>query len=352
MRELADLLKELLLVPGISGYEEKIRETITTHIQDHLDRLEVDALGNLIGTWEGKGRGHLAFYAHMDELGMVVANITVDGFIHLRKIGGIDDRVLPSQHVTVLTREGRQIPGVIAWVPPHMVLEGQSEMEKVVHWQDLLIDIGTRSDSEVKEMGVRLGDAIVFTKQISYLANNLVACRGMDNRAGCTALVRLIKGLRTWQPEAKLSFVFTTQEEYGLRGAQAAGYNLQPDWALVIDTSSAPDFPGVPQVYAKQFELGKGPLVRLVDVRMIAHRQLQNLVEKIASERGLPLQYGVVGGSTDAAAIQLVRGGQAVLPLCIPCRYTHATVEVISLNDLRTTVDLLQAVVEAGFPFP
>lgn len=344
--EIDTLLEELIMVPGVSGYEDPIRKRIRELTEDCLDRVEIDALGNLIGTRDGQGKGHIAFFAHMDELGLVVTNITPDGFIRLRKMGGIDDRILASRQVRLFTSQGAEIPGVVAWVPPHMAIEGQKELDKVVPWQNLVIDIGARSAQEVKTMGVKVGDPIVFTKQISRLANNLLTSRGIDNRAGCAALITVIRSLKDMQPGPAISFVFTTQEENGLRGAAVAGCRLRPDGAFIIDTASAPDFPGVPDIYRGQFQIGKGPLLRLVDSRMVTHQGLREYVEKLASEKDIPLQLGVVGGSTDAAAVQLAADGIPALAVCIPCRYTHATVETVSLDDIRTTVNLMKEIID------
>jgi len=343
--ELSQLLEELLMVPGVSGYEEPIRERIRELTKDCLDRVEVDALGNLIGIREGEGKCHIAFFAHMDELGLVVANITSDGFIRFKKMGGIDDRVLPSRQVRLFSSQGAEIPGVIAWVPPHMAIEGQKELDKVVPWQNLLIDIGARSAEEVRAMGVRVGDPIGFAKQTFRLANNLVSSRGMDNRAGCAVLIKVIQEMKKIQPGPRISWIFSTQEEYGLRGATVAGCRIRPDRAFIIDTASAPDFPGVPEIYRDQFQIGKGPLLRLVDSRMVTHQGLRKFIEQIASERDIPLQVGVVGGSTDAAAVQLAADGIAALAICIPCRYTHSTVEVVSLDDLQATVQLVEEII-------
>jgi endoglucanase len=210
----------------------------------------------------------------------------------------------------------------------------------------MIIDVGARSAKEARAMGIRIGDPIVFAKQISRLANGLIAARGLDNRAGCTGLVALIQGMKGLSPLPRISFVFTTQEEYGLRGASVAGYRTKPDSAFIIDTASAPDFPGAPAVYKNQFQIDRGPLLRLVDTRMVTSRRLRSFVEDLAVKKNIPFQLGVVGGSTDAAAVQLARKGVPILPICIPCRYTHATVEVVSLKDLEATVTLLGQVVE------
>lgn len=344
--EIDKLLEELIMVPGVSGYEDPIREKIKELIEDCLDRVEVDALGNLIGLKEGRGKNHIAFFAHMDELGLVAANVTADGFLRFKKMGGLDDRILPSRQVKLFTSQGTEIPGVVAWVPPHMALDGQKNLDRVIPWHDLIIDLGARNAEEVKAMGVKIGDPIVFVKQISRLANNILASRGMDNRAGCATLVALIRSMKGMQPDPRISFIFTTQEEYGLRGAAVSGYRNNPDGAFIIDTASAPDFPGVPEIYKGQFQIGEGPLLRLVDSRMITHQGLRSFVERLAIEKNIPLQLGVVGGSTDAAAVQMAGGGIPALPVCIPCRYTHATVEAVSLDDLRTTVNLLREIIE------
>lgn len=344
--ELKQLLEDLLLVPGISGYEDPIRNRIQELISGKVDRVETDDLGNLIAIREGRGEGHLALLAHMDELGLVISNITDDGFMRFRKMGGIDDRILPSRHLRVFTRNWKEIHGVIAWIPPHMAIGGQKDQDKVISWQDMLIDIGVRSSEEAAALGIRVGDPVVFTKQISYLANDFIACRGMDNRAGCAALVNLILRLSETTLNPRISFIFTTQEEYGLRGASVAAFKASADAAFAIDTASAPDFSGVPAVYKDQFRIGHGPVLRLVDTRMVASRPMRDYVEKIASETDIPYQLGVVGGSTDAAAVQMAGQGLPALAICIPCRYTHATVEVISLSDIEATVTLLQKILE------
>ncbi|MEW5801408.1 MAG: M42 family metallopeptidase [bacterium] len=344
--EIDKLLEELIMVPGVIGYEDPVRKRIKELIEGCVDRVEVDALGNLTGLREGDGKRHIAFFAHMDELGLVVTNITSDGFIRFKKMGGLDDRVLPSRHVKLFTAQGAEIPGVVAWIPPHMALDGQKSLDKVAAWHELVIDLGARNAEEVTAMGVRIGDPIVFSKQISRLANNLMASRGIDNRAGCAALVALIQSTKEVASEHRISFIFTTQEEYGLHGASTAGYRARPDGAFIIDTASAPDFPGVPEIFKGQFQLGKGPLLRLVDGRMIAHQGLRSFVEGLAQEQNIPFQLGVVGGTTDAAAVQLAGGGIPTLPVCIPCRYTHAMVETVSLDDLKATVDLLRGIIE------
>lgn len=342
-RNLKSLLLDLLRIPGVCGFEESVRRKIEDLIRNRVDRLETDALGNLIATQEGRGRkGTAALFAHMDELGLVISNITSGGFLRFRVIGGLDDRVLPSAHLKIMTGNGKEINGVVAWLPPHLLEKEDKDTKRAVPASKMLIDVGAVSREEVEALGIRVGDPVCFQKQISVLSNDRLAARGMDNRAGCAVQIKVLEAMAGVKERPTLHYVFTVQEEYGLRGAVTAGYALQPDFCLVVDTASAPDFPGIPAEYREQFRLGAGPVLRLVDNRMITGEKWIRRAEDLARKKGLPVQRGVTGGSTDAAALQLTRQGLAVLPICIPCRYTHSLVETVSLNDLEAAAALLR----------
>jgi len=278
----------------------------------------------------------------MDELGLVVSNITTEGFLRFKTVGGLDDRVLPSSHVRVLPPGYPEVPGVVAWVPPHLLDPAARETQKIVMAAEMLIDVGASEAAEVTALGIAIGQPIVFQKQVSALGQGRLASRGMDNRAGCAVQLKVLEAMAETKEKPTIHYVFSVQEEYGLRGAVPAAYALQPDLALVVDTASAPDFPGVPAVYQGQYRLGEGPVLRLVDTRMITDQQLIQWAWDLALNKQIPLQRAVTGGSTDAAAVQLARQGLAVLPLCIPCRYTHSLVETVALRDLESAVELIQ----------
>ena len=341
-RDFKTLLVDLLQVPGVCGFEEPIRQKIAEWIRPRVDRLETDVLGNLIATQEGREEARVALFAHMDELGLVVANITPDGFLRFKTVGGLDDRVLPSTHVRVLPPGHPEVPGVVAWVPPHLTEPAAKENPKIVPAAEMIIDVGAAEAAEVAALGIEVGHPIVFQKQVSFLAHDCLASRGMDNRAGCAVQLQVLEALAEEQERPTIHYVFSVQEEYGLRGAVPAAYALQPDLALVVDTASAPDFPGVPSVYQGQYRLGQGPVLRLVDTRMITSPELSRWARDLALKKDIPLQKAVTGGSTDAAAVQLARQGVAVLPICIPCRYTHSLVETVSLLDLEAAVELIR----------
>ncbi|MDH7509223.1 MAG: M42 family metallopeptidase [Methanomassiliicoccales archaeon] len=333
-------LTELLKAPGVSGFESPIREMIKKKVET-LTETRVDEIGNLYATI-GDGDRHLLLVAHMDELGMVVSKIEESGFLHFRKIGGIDDRSLPGKTVTVFTTRG-EVKGVIGMLPPHLMKDPSAEAKEVPTAEEMLIDIGCSSKKEAEEIGVSIMDPIVFEKSVTRLNERIVSARGLDNRSGCLALIELLRRLHKKGIGLRVTFVWSVQEEIGLRGVRVAALKERPDYVIAVDTCSATDFPGAPG-YLEKISLGKGPVVRYIDNKSIASPALVNLVRRVAASNGLPLQLGISGGSTDGAAAQ--EFGSLMVPLCIPVRYTHSTVECIHLEDLRNLILLLEKTID------
>jgi len=212
-----------------------------------------------------------------------------------------------------------------------------------VGWQDMFVDVGAESANEVSQMGIRIGDPITFKKHMSVLNNKLVAARAMDDRIGCWILMQFMERVGTVR--ARVSAVFSSQEEIGLRGASVVAFAQDPSFAVAVDTASAGGYPMVPQALGS-FRVGRGPVLRIVDSRMVASLKAREFIEHVAEKRKIPYQLGVTGGSTDAAAVQLARQGVMVCPVCIPLKYTHSFAEVASLTDIQNTLELLLRVAE------
>lgn len=337
------LLTNLIKIPGVVGFEEPIREYLKTEASKYADEVKIDALGNLIAIVIGTKKDYRVMYmAHMDELGMVVSAIDSKGYLSFYKLGGIDDRILPSRAVRILTTKG-EINGIIGLKPPHLLVD-QQEKDKTTPWHQLKIDIGVKSRHEALALGIRVGTPIVFHKEILFLnQDDLIVSRGLDDRMGCFTLIKLLKNLKEKRPENTSIIVFTTEEEIGLRGAQVLGPQFHPDLTIACDSISSPDFPGISPAFEGSFEVGGGPTIRLVDNRMVVDSQIVRFVERIAKKQGVTIQYGISGGSTDAAATETSYKGYKALPLCFPVRYTHSTVEVVSLQDLEGLVRLYTA---------
>jgi putative aminopeptidase FrvX len=327
----------LLAASGVSGFEAPIRDVIRERVSD-LVTLETDSLGNLFGTL-GKGTPHILIIAHMDELGLVVTHIEDNGCLRFRKIGGIDDRLLPSRPVIVHTRSG-PVRGVIGMVPPHLMVD-RSEMNRVVPFQELQIDLCTRSRQETEELGVNLLDPITFQKDSFVLQGKYLCGRAIDDRFGCAVLVRVLENLAKNKLDRKVTFAWSVQEEIGLHGATVIGNRFSPDIVLAVDSYATGDAPDVP-FYLAPVRLGSGPVLRLLDNRAIASTELRSQLETLAQKQQIPLQVGATGGGTDGAAIQRAGTGAHMMALSVAVRYLHSTVEIIHMDDLSHLVKLLE----------
>jgi putative aminopeptidase FrvX len=335
-----ELLEEMIGIPGVSGYEDDIREYIRAKLKAMKLSSEEDNIGNLTVTIGSNGP-HIVFIAHMDELGLIVTTMEDDGSLRIRKVGGIDDRTLVGRVVEIKTQKGI-VTGVLGLKPPHLMTESD-DRKKVVSWEDVRVDVGTRSRKETERLGVRVLDPMVFKKDISYLGKEVICARGIDDRAGCAVLLDAIEDVKNKNLPARLSFVFSVQEEIGLRGAKVTGFTLRPDYVFAIDTMTTTDAPMQGNTYEK-IMIGSGPAMRMFDHAAIASPKLRKLVEEVARKARISIQYGSGGGGTDGAAIQ--EFGALIMPLGIPMKYTHSPTECASLKDMRSLSKLLVKIAE------
>ncbi|UCE81340.1 MAG: M42 family metallopeptidase [Methanobacteriota archaeon] len=335
-----ELLEEMIRIPGVSGYEDSIRRYIREKVEEMGLSVNEDNIGNLLATVGSKGP-HIVFIAHMDELGLVVTNIEEDGSLRIRKVGGIDDRTLVGRVVEIATRKGK-VSGVLGLKPPHLMTEND-ERKKVINWEDVRVDVGTRSRKETEALGIRTLDAMVFKKDIEYIRGEVMCARGIDDRAGCAILIDLLKRVRGKKLAARLTFVWSVQEEIGLRGAKVIGFQLQPDYVFAVDTMTTTDGPMQGNTYEKIL-IGGGPALRMFDSAAIASPKLRKMIEGVAKRGKISLQAGSGGGATDGAAIQ--EFGALAMPIGIPMKYTHSPTECASLKDIRDTSRLLMLIAE------
>ncbi|HHX77226.1 MAG TPA: M42 family metallopeptidase [Firmicutes bacterium] len=332
------LLTELSAAFGVSGREGEVRDLIRREIAGHVDRVEIDILGNLLLYKEGaEGKPVVMLSAHMDEAGLMVADIEENGFIKFHKVGAIDDRVLASKVVEI---GQHKVKGVIGAKAIHQ--QKVEERKKTLLIDQLYIDIGAGSREEAKKK-VKIGDYIAFVSEASPFGAGNFKGKAMDNRAGCYVLAELLK------EKQPLSFwgAFTVQEEIGLRGAGIAAYKINPDLAIVIETTIAADYLDNESRH-QVTELGKGPAVTFMDASFISHRKFYEFVLAVAEKNRIPYQLRRFSGSgTDAGRISLARAGVPACVLSIPCRYMHAPVSVINLADVENTTRLLKAILHS-----
>lgn len=339
-----NLIKDLIFTEGVSGFESKIRERIKKEIERlKPDDIKIDTLGNLIAIKKGETNNFIFLTAHMDELGLVVSSIDDNGFIGFRKIGGIDDRVLLSRIFRILGSKG-VVLGVIGLLPPHLAVENKSSETNIV-WHNMKIDVGAKSKNEVLDMGIEIGTPIVFQKDF-YFNNDLIISRGLDDRIGVYILIKILEYFKDIEPYNNIILAFTVEEEIGLRGASVLTNLYKPDFVIAVDSMSATDFYNVPSVYKNSISLGLGPVIRKVDSRMIVNEEVFEFVKNVAINSKLPYQIGVSGGSTDASIIETTNKGYKSVPLCIPVRYTHSTVEICSKTDVENLTKLCVEIIQ------
>jgi endoglucanase len=334
------ILKNLSEAIGVSGDEGRVRAVVLDAIQEHVDRLKVDTMGNLLAFKRGTGRQspsgrrrmQVMLAAHMDEIGLMVVGHDKDGFLQVRAVGGIAPRLLLSTRLEV---GPERIPGVIGTKPIHLV-EG-NEIEKVPKIEDLVVDVGAKSKDEAQKLAP-VGTYINFATQFRELGPT-VSGKAFDDRAGCAVLVELLRGERF---RFDLHAAFTVQEEVGLRGAKVAAYAIDPDCAFTLEGTVADDLPKDKDV-SPTTELGKGPAVTVMDHAFIADRRLVELLTGTAEALDIPYQFKQPGvGSTDSGPIHRSREGVPSVTVAVPCRYIHSPVGLLSMDDFNNTVRLMR----------
>ncbi len=325
LHPLKALVKKLTETYGPSGQEQLIREAIRDEIKGLADEIRVDALGNLIARKKGVGsspRKKVMLAAHMDEIGVMVTHVDENGFARFASIGGvfplnlIGNRCMFANGVTGTF--GRERKGAS---------RNEVEMDKV------FIDVGAH---DAHDAPVGVGDAACFWRDFVDLGDRMMA-KAMDDRIGCAVLIETMRQLK--KSPHDVYFVFTVQEEVGVRGATTSAYGVQPDLALAVDVTDTGD---TPESNTMAVGIGKGPAIKVKDSGMLAHPAVSTLLVDTAQENKIPYQLEVlVGGSTDAMAMQVSREGIPAGCVSIPERYVHTPSEMIDFNDVQNAVRLL-----------
>ncbi|HEY8346097.1 MAG TPA: M20/M25/M40 family metallo-hydrolase [Symbiobacteriaceae bacterium] len=328
------LLEKLSNACGVSGWEDEVRDLLRRELQRHVDAIWTDPLGNLL-VRKGSGPVKVMLDAHMDEVGFCVGAITPEGYLKLKKIGGLDDRVLPGREVWVTQRRIPGVLGVKAW---HLC--SSEERRKVIPLSEMYVDLGCRSRAEVEALGIELGDPVYFATTFEYFSDRVVKGKAFDDRAGCAVLAAVLQGEA--YPGLTLYGAFTVQEEVGLRGAQAAAYQLNPDLVVALEGTGSAAGPGVDPADTIT-NMGEGPAISLMDASGIPNRKVFELLVAAARENGIRHQFRrFTGGGTDAGAAALQRAGIPACTVSVPCRYIHTGAALLHLDDLEGAVALIR----------
>ncbi len=327
------LLERLSNACGISGREDEVRELLKEELRDHVDEMWTDAIGNLI-VRKGSGPVKVMLDAHMDEVGFCVGEITDEGYVRLKKVGGLDDRVLPGRMVWLTNK---RIPGVIGAKAWH--LTGPEERGRVIPFSEMYVDLGCKSREEVEALGIEPGEPVYFATTFERLSDVVVKGKALDDRVGCTILATILK--EHSYPGITLYGAFTCQEEVGLRGAKIAAYNLNPDVAIALEGTGSANVAGV-DPFDTITNMGEGPAISLMDASGIPNLRVFEQLVKVAQEGGIRHQFRrLMGGGTDAGGIALQRSGVPVGVVSAPCRYIHTNAALCNLEDLQGAVELV-----------
>jgi putative aminopeptidase FrvX len=347
---LAKLLVELMLIPGLSGYEGRVRRHLATALRELGLETRTDRLGNLIATIQGDTKApSVMLFTHMDQLGFVVRKIEDDGFVRVERLGGVPERALPSQAVLICVGEGHDRAGVIANKSHHATTP--DEKYKVVPYIDLYIDAGFASRDEALAAGVEIGTPVVYRPQAMALSEDRIAGTSVDDRAGCAVIVEAARALLGRRKRPTVHLVFAVQEEFNLRGALTAAQVLQPDISIQLDLLLATDTPDMG--YRGDVKLGGGPAMSLYSFHgrgtlngTIPHPAMVSLFDRTARKLRMNLQRSAhTGALTDSSYVQLVGQGVASIDVGFPMRYSHSSLEVCDIGDLDQLLQLIVAAI-------
>ena len=323
-----DLIKKLTEVYGPSGHEDQVCAIIRAELAPLADQIRVDALGSLIARKTGTGSGkRIMLAAHMDEIGLMVSHVDAKGFLRFQPIGGLDVAALVGSRVEFAD-------GAVGVIAP----EDRQDFRETPAIAKLYLDVGATRPEEARS---RLGQAACFTRPLADLGQRIVA-KALDDRISCAVLIEALR--RFAASPHDVSFVFSVQEEVGLRGAQASAYGVEPEIGIAVDITVAADTPEHKKLAMK---LGAGPCIKVMDSGMLSHPAIKDLLIRTAEAHGIPYQLEVLDrGTTDAAAIQLTRSGVPAGCISIPCRYYHTPSEMVDMADVENAVKLLVALLE------
>jgi len=323
-----NILKKLTQAYGPSGNEKKVAEIIIAELKEHADLIQTDVMGNLTVIKHGRtpGRGKkIMLAAHMDEVGVIVTHIDKNGYLYFSSVGGVRETELSGKRVVF--GDGRS--GIIA--------RERKEKDDEASKARSFIDIGVTGEEEARKT-VCEGAMAVFTGEYLETESHILS-KALDDRAGCFVAMEVLK---QYEGEHDLFAVFTVQEEVGSRGAKTAAWEIEPDLALIIDTTISYDTPGEKYRTA----LNKGAAIKIMDKSIIVSPKIKEWMADLAFKHHIDFQSEIISaGGTDSGPVHLTRGGIPTGGLAIPVRYLHTGNEIASKEDINSAFNLLSLLI-------
>lgn len=330
-------LKKILETPSVAGTEVGVAERVRKRLANVADSIETNVMGSVHATLKGKGNApSVMIAAHMDEVGLMVTYISEEGFLSVAAVGGVDAAILPGMRVDVHTKQGT-LRGVVGRKPIHLI--SPDERKNVTALDDLVIDLGM-SAKHVKK-AVSIGDVITYGVGFEDFGDGMAVSRGFDDKMGVYIAVRVLEELaKAGGASGDYICAATVQEEIGLRGGTTSAYGVHPDIAIALDVTHATDYPGIDPTKYGKLACGEGPVIaRGPNINPVVFDRLKAAAKKAKVPVQIEAEPRVTG--TDAAAMQIQRGGKATGLVSVALRYMHTPTEVIALKDLEACVKLL-----------
>ena len=349
-QRIAGWTRKLMLIPGLSGHEDRVRQAIRAELAAMGLASSTDLLGNLIVSLQGDAAlPSVMVIGHMDQLGLIVRKIEATGLLRVERVGGVPEKSLASQEVVLQLSGGRTLSGVIANKSHHATTP--DEKYRVLPYQELYIDCGFTSLNDALAAGVNVGTPVVYAPRVVDLAGGRLAGTSVDDRAACAIMLELARELKDAPKRPTVHLVFSVQEEFNLRGAVTAAQVLLPDICIQLDLALATDTPDMTS--RGDVRLGGGPVMSLYSFHgrgtlngCIPHPALVALFERTAEQARIDLQRSVhTGALTETSYVQLVGKGVASIDMGFPARYTHSALEVCDTADLEALARLVLAAI-------
>lgn len=352
-----NLLEQLCAIHAVSGREDRITAFVRDRIQPLVDEVSVDNLGNVVGILKGMEHPdyRLMLQAHMDELGLIVRNITEDGFLLIERVGGMPEKSLLGQRVDVLTDDGRLVSGYVGAKSHHIT--GSDEKYRVPTVHEMFIDLGLEGREAVEQAGVQVGDPVTYHPNYHRFGDGMICSKALDNRVSVFVLLEVLKALARDRPPCTVVFSFTVLEEFSIRGSLPTVNLTKPDAIISLDITIAPDTPV--DVPLHPVTMRRGPAIKMMDFHgrgtlggLFSSPKLRRFIEAIAKKEGIPLQREVIVGLITDPAFQLYLGekGYAIAGLSIPHRYSHAAIQMCHETDIAQTIQLVKATASTFTP--
>lgn len=330
--------QEITQIDGVSGHEHMVANYLENEYSKVADEIIRDQLGSVVALKKSKKKNapKVMVLAHMDEVGFLVKDITDTGVLKIHPVGGWFSQTLLAHRVRLTTRSGKQYPGTVGSIPPHML--SPEERKKPIEIDQMIVDIGAKNKEDVSDMGVQIGDMIVVQGDFQRMNNDQrLLAKAFDNRYGCVLSMDLLKSLEDVELDFDLYVGASVQEEVGLRGAQTITQKIQPDLAVVLDCSPANDALD----NSALGKLGDGVLIRVMDGSMIADKDVLYKFVDVCEENDIKHQYYYSNGGTDAGSVHKANEGVKTLTCCVCARNIHTSSSILDVNDYLSAKNAL-----------